>query len=330
MTTTVNPLDLLSLLELPGVGRKTAQRLLGSQPPSHFSEDYWQELVASSKNLPRLTLPEWRKFERARDAMTERIEKCDALGLRLLTFWDEDFPEELRVIPDAPLILYVKGNASILRHSLRFAVIGTREPSEYGTRWERRACEVLVEKGVCIVSGLAIGCDSVAHQAAVDFGGPTIAVLANGLDRVYPAQNRELAQRILDGGGALVSEYPPYSKVQRTFFVERDRLQSGLCAGIIVVETDVSGGTMHTVGFAEKQKRRIGVLNHPQKYREAPKSRGNQSILNKRQGVPLFVLDDLLEFIGHPRTLEADAPQGNALESDPAPSGQMDFLGEME
>lgn len=120
------------------------------------------------------------------------------------------------------------------------------------------------ETGATVVSGLAIGCDTAAHSGCLSVHGETIAVLAHGLDRVYPAVNRELVGEILDTGGCLLSEYPPKTRPFPANFVERDELQAGLSDGVIVVETGVKGGTMHTVRFSQEQRKPLACVKHPQ------------------------------------------------------------------
>ena len=150
-----------------------------------------------------------------------------------------------------------------------------------------------------VVSGLALGCDTAAHEGCVQSRGITVAVLAHRVDYVYLATNRKLASSIIDGSGALVSEYAPGTKPRSSYFVERDRVQSAFSLGVIIVETDVEGGTMHTAGFAVKQKRRLACLVHPPKFASAEKARGNQKLIKEADAFPLEKKEDLDAFIAY-------------------------------
>ena len=158
------------------------------------------------------------------------------------------------------------------------AIVGTREPTEYGITAAKRLGALFAESGYTVVSGLANGIDTAAHQGALEVDGLTVAVLASGLDTVYPIKNKELAGAILKNNGALVSEYSWGTMVNRSYFVARDRIQSGLSLGVFVVETGIKGGTMHTVKSCKEQKRSLIVLKHPPYLIGHPKTCGNAQL----------------------------------------------------
>jgi DNA processing protein len=135
------------------------------------------------------------------------------------------------------------------------AVVGTRNPTKTGQRTAFEVSQYLASQGYSIVSGLALGIDTAAHEGALAAMGVTVAVFATPLDKVYPAKNRSLADYVEESGGALVSEWPIGRGTSRQAFVFRDRIQSGLSIAVIPVQTDIEGGTMHTVKYAEKQGR---------------------------------------------------------------------------
>jgi DNA processing protein len=193
----------------------------------------WQSLLTKSQNV-----------------VSEHLKS----GIRPIAVTEDEYPPLLRLIPDPPPVLYAKGNIPLLKVLDAVAVIGTRKPTTGGTKVASKVAGHLASSGFVIVSGLARGIDSAAHRAACD-AGFTIAVLANPLDKVYPAENRELAENIVEGGGTLVAELPKGEPTYRNAFVRRDRIQSGMSLAIIPVQTDVEGGTMHTVRFAEAQHR---------------------------------------------------------------------------
>jgi len=159
---------------------------------------------------------------------------------------------------DIPPIIYYKGDISPINNYRNIAVIGTREPQDYSLEEGQALAKVLGDKEVNIISGLALGCDTAGHKGALESVHKyTVAVLAGGLDKIYPASNKSLANEIILSGGCLLSEDPPTTQPQKWSFAKRDRIQSALSEGIVVIETKIMGGTMITVDFAKKQNRRI-------------------------------------------------------------------------
>jgi len=186
-------------------------------------------------------------------------------GARLLLRDDAEFPALLREIPWQPHALYVRGGE--LTSTPKIAVVGTRKATAAGTEIARRFSKELAEAGVEIVSGLALGIDSVAHEGALQAGGITIAVLACGIDDIYPKQNAGLGQRILASGGAIVSEYPPGSTPLQQRFLERNRITSGLSRAALIVEAPQRSGSLATARFAIEQNREVlivpGMITNP-------------------------------------------------------------------
>lgn len=189
-------------------------------------------------------------IERAYKKAEEIIEYSTKAGIGFLTIYDSEYPDILKKTinekgkPDAPLLLYYRGSLSALEHSA-IAIIGTREPNNDGIKAGKYFGKQFSEQGFNIVSGLAIGCDTCGHEGALEGNGVTTAFLAHGLDTIYPSQNKELSERIIDKGGLLMSEYPVKTQVSRYTLVARDRLQAGLATSTIVIQTGVKGGTMH-------------------------------------------------------------------------------------
>ncbi|HVQ44937.1 MAG TPA: DNA-processing protein DprA [Candidatus Saccharimonadia bacterium] len=164
------------------------------------------------------------------------------------------FPDILRQITEPPRSINVLGT---LPKDSMVAVVGTRRPTAYGERVTYQIAGELAKAGAVIVSGLAIGVDSIAHRAALDAGGRTVAVLAHGLDRIYPPRHRGLAKEILASGGALVSEYDIGTPAHKHHFVERNRLIAGLCAATIVTEAATKSGSLITAHRAAKYNRLV-------------------------------------------------------------------------
>ena len=192
---------------------------------------------------------------RARPAIDPPAELAalERKGVSVVTLADADYPESLRNIPAPPALLYFHGSLAAGDH-LAIAVVGTRKPSRYGLEATRRVVTDLARAGITIVSGMALGIDAAAHQAALDAGGRTLAVLGCGLDVVYPSGHRGLAERIASQG-ALLTEFALGTKPEARNFPIRNRIVSGLCHGTLVVEAGERSGALITAQFALEQNR---------------------------------------------------------------------------
>jgi DNA processing protein len=183
------------------------------------------------------------------------MERLDRAGVRVLTWYDPDYPPNLRQVYNAPPVLYVRGCLD-KRDEWAVAVVGTRRASVYGKEAARMVGTGLAQAGVTVISGLARGIDTVAHRTALDAGGRTVAVLGCGVDVIYPAQNARLAAEIVERG-ALVSEYALGTRPDARNFPPRNRIISGLTLGTVVVEADLGSGALITAGFAAEQGREV-------------------------------------------------------------------------
>lgn len=288
---------LMALMKVKGVGRRGALRLIvhcakGMNPTS------LHEALVGVRGLGNVAHQIYDSWPHATDQFYEHTE----MGIRPVGFFDDAYPARLRAIPDPPAVLFVKGNSAGLHAPKALAVVGTREPTAFGATVARRSAASASAAGFVIVSGLAHGCDTFGHEGCLEADGTGVVVLAQGLDRVYPAANRQLADRLLDGGGCLVSEYPVGTAPVRAAFVERDRIQSGLSDAVLVIETDVRGGTMHTVRFCLEQGRALACIDHPPSWRAEEKTQGNQKLIAERVAVPIAdgeALRGFLESIKH-------------------------------
>jgi DNA processing protein len=186
------------------------------------------------------------------DLILRRVEQ---LGLQVLTWDSPDYPRNLLSIAQSPPVLYVKGTLTPA-DEWAVAMVGTRHASAYGREVARELAAQLAASGVTVVSGLARGIDGVAHQAALDAGGRTIAVLGSGLDELYPPEHRQLAEAVVHSG-ALVSDYPPGTKPESVNFPPRNRIISGLSKGAVIVEAGESSGALITADFAAEQGRDV-------------------------------------------------------------------------
>ena len=177
------------------------------------------------------------------------------LGARLVTPVDGDYPEPLKNIYDPPLCLYVRGTLE-KKDAQALAIVGTRRASHYGAAQADRLAYQVSKAGFAVVSGLARGIDTVAHKAALKAGGRTLAVLGGAMDKLYPPENRELAEEIV-AHGALISEFPLGREPDRTTFPYRNRVVSGLSKGVLVVEAGMDSGAMNTAEQALEQGRSV-------------------------------------------------------------------------
>jgi DNA processing protein len=175
--------------------------------------------------------------------------------VRAFTWLDADFPASLRDIPQSPPVLFVRG-ACGPQFEQAVAVVGTRHVTPYGRQACEHFCEALAAAGVAIISGLARGVDGIAHRVALEHGAPTVAVLAGGVDQVYPRENAGLADRIL-AQGCLVSEYPAGIPARPDYFPRRNRIVSGLARAALIVEAGEGSGALHTANWAFEQGRDV-------------------------------------------------------------------------
>lgn len=285
----------LFLMQLKGMSRKTIYRYFHLSSGEYSLQDIQMMIKEASLDATKITVPNMAALQDAFDKYNSIMEQSAKLNIRITSYLDKNFPDKLRKISDPPAILYTLGNMECMNEKA-IAVIGTREPTEYGAKIADNLGYVLGRDGYTVVSGLAYGCDKFGHMGCLRAGGKTVAVMAGGLDKVYPAIHRELAEEIVASGGCLVSEYPVKSKTYQNFFVERDRLQSGLSEGIIVVETGVKGGTWHTVQYAKDYNREVGCYKHPAKYLKEDKTQGNLKLLQSDETFSIGNNDDLYKF----------------------------------
>ncbi len=216
----------------------------------------------------------------------------DRLGIRALHLRHPEYPARLAETPLAPSVIYLKGRM-LATDEHAIAVVGSRDATPYGFEMTRRLSYDLARAGVTIVSGLARGIDSASHKAALEAGGRTIAVLGSGLDRIYPQRSVPIAEKIVQDG-ALLTEYPPGVSALPQHFPRRNRVISGLCQGVLVVEAAFKSGAMLTVNWALEQNRDVFAVPGSAL---SDKSKGTNWLI--QQGAKLTAsVDDILEELG--------------------------------
>lgn len=315
---------LLVLNGLPYVGPVLLRRLLDA-----FGDDPLEILSGTFEQLTRVrgvgsetanTLRHWEKYF---DLEGEK-KRIAQHGVVFVNRGHESYPGLLGAMHDPPIGLYWRGEYRIERPCV--AIVGTRQPSIYGLRMARQFAAELAGLGFCVVSGMARGIDSAAHEGALAGGGPTVAVLGCGLDIIYPPENKELYDRIV-GQGAVVSEFPFGRRVDRQTFPMRNRVVAGMCEGVIVVETAAAGGSMITARFAGEQGRMLMVL--PGRIDQSQALGCLQLI---RDGATLVrSVDDVLEELryerrGQSRTGSGDVPKEPVPELSKEEQAVMDNL----
>ena len=173
-----------------------------------------------------------------------------------LEYDDKEFPYRLRNIINPPKQLYVNGNKEILNNNL-IAVVGSRANTEYGKKWCEKICMDLLKYNINIVSGMALGIDSIAHRTSILEGIPTVAVLPSGLNNIYPKNHLELYNNIISEGGVVISEYEPNANASSKNFIERNRIVAGLSIGVLVVEAAHRSGTSITARIAKEHGKNV-------------------------------------------------------------------------
>ncbi|HKK05920.1 MAG TPA: DNA-processing protein DprA [Gammaproteobacteria bacterium] len=281
--------DWLALLRVPGIGPAAVQRLLGAglTPRAALGqpEAAARTLGLNPAGQAALSAPDWPRVERDL-AWLEHSE------VQALTLHDARYPPLLREIHDPPPLLFVRGDPTCLLWP-QLALVGSRNPSHAGRRTAHAFAHHLAGAGLAITSGLALGVDAAGHEGALDAGGVTVAVAGTGLDAIYPARHRPLADRIVERG-ALVSEFPPGTPPSPANFPRRNRIISGLSLGTLVVEAALRSGSLITARLAMEQGREVfaipGSIHNPL-------ARGCHALI--RQGAKLVETGaDIMEELG--------------------------------
>jgi DNA processing protein len=280
--------DWLRLTLIPGIGGETQRKLLTAfgLPETIFSAGREALTSIVGDKAARLLLD-----TDNHPAVEQALVWSDAPGQHLVCLADPDYPQTLLQIPDPPTLLYVRGRLDLL-NSAALAMIGSRNPTPQGSQNAERFSAALAQAGLTVTSGLALGIDAAAHRGALTASGNTVAFIGTGIDRIYPATNRQLAIEIA-ARGSIISEFPLGTPPVAANFPRRNRLIAGLSLGALVVEATVDSGSLITARLASEQGREVfaipGSIHSPQ-------SRGCHKLI--KQGAKLVetvqdVLDEL-------------------------------------
>lgn len=289
----MDALGLIALQRLRGIGAKRTLSVLSETPESGQEFERFVD-----RRFPGRTPQE---CSRAWSEACQILQRCDKLGVHAIPACDHvNYPARLHVLGrDRPPVIYVKGTLNAANSEPGVvAIVGTRKPTENGVKAAISFGSFAALHGIPVVSGLAYGCDYHAHAGCLDQQGIAVAVLAHGLDTVYPPEHLGLAEEIVQNGGCLVSEYPPGTRASRWNFVHRDRLQSALSDLVIVIQTGIRGGTLHTVRAAQNQDRQVVCVRPSRSDSDTIQVAGNFRIV--REGVANWIeqAPEMLSLLG--------------------------------
>lgn len=294
--------ELVALSLVPQLGAHRIRLLLNAAGhPQDIFRMSWRELQAIDGIGPTIA-GEILKFNQW-EHVDQILEDTEEIGARMITCENEAYPRLLKEIFDPPILLWVKGDLDVLNTS-GIAVIGTRRASRYGLKVAEHFTKALVERGITIVSGLAFGIDALAHQTTIDAGGKTIAVLGSGIDNIYPRKHTRMAREIAEGGGAVISEFPPGTNPDAGNFPVRNRIVSGLSLGTLVVESGIKGGSMITARSALDQNREVFAIPHPL---WNGNGEGCNIIIKRGWGKLVQTVEDVLSEVAVPQKVSAVA-----------------------
>ena len=277
------------LSKIEGLGSKKLQILLQKYKTPKCIWNKSKEELMTNENIGEKTVNEILNPS-LRIGLQEEQKNMKKLNIDIITINDKQYPKKLKNIYDPPIILYYKGNKQIL-NEFAIGVIGCRNCTKYGEMVAKKISYSLSKKNVNIISGLARGIDTFSHIGTLKAKGKTIAVVGNGLDNIYPYENKKIAEEIVNKNGLILSEYPIGTKPNRNNFPARNRIISALSDGIVVVEAKQKSGTLITVDFALEQGKNVYVV--PGNI-DSENSKGTNDLI--KQGAKLITcLDDILE-----------------------------------
>ncbi len=294
------------LSSIQGVGAAQFYQLINEYGEPGY---VWDQLILAKRLLTPAVYKHLQKA-RSRDYLDELFGMMEETGTTAFIQMDDDYPDRLRSIQDAPPTLFLRGNRDALNAERMFAIVGSRRVTVDGARFTETIAERLAGNGVTIVSGLALGADRKAHEGCLNGASPTVAVLASGPEIIYPRENKDVAQRILEEGGALVSEYRPGVKPATHHFPARNRIISGLADGVLMTEGTARSGAMITMSYARAQNRPRFAM--PGSVYAAANEGPNRLLVEG--ALACLGEDQVLDYFGWKRVNEPEAMAADALD----------------
>ncbi len=278
---------ILSLQQVHGLGTRRIRAILNTFPDVTNWADLLTCNLRSVEGISNTLLDRFSTVDPGENSKI--LDLTHAMGARFIHYWADDYPEQLKVLYDAPVALYVRGAGQIDESYL--GVVGTRKPTEYGRACTKLLAQELVAAGLGIVSGFARGIDTLAHRTALEIGGRTIAVMGCGVDVVYPSENHRVYQTLLESG-LIISEYPPGTNPDGHHFPQRNRIISGLSMGTLVVEAGQGSGALITAFHSLDIGREVFAVPGPI---DSPKSAGCNQLINRGAKLVMKIEDILAE-----------------------------------
>lgn len=217
------------------------------------------------------------------------VEQSRKLGIKIIPYNSKYYPKQLKLIPDPPALIYIKGSYITKSDEKSLGCVGSRKVTNFGATSSNLLVSALTKENFTIISGLASGIDSYCHNACLNNGGKTIAVLAHGLDQIYPKESTDLAEKILVSGGCLISEYPIGTKIEKHRFVKRNRIIAALSQAVIIFESKEKSGSMHTVNYALQYNKKVFC---PQPTSDGESIKGLSYLINNHLAQPLKTRND--------------------------------------
>ena len=280
----------IALTMIPGIGDVHAKNLLNcfQTPKEIFNAP--KRLLEKVEGIGAIKAKKIKAFEDF-SKCEEEIKFIERFKIKPLFFKDKDYPKRLNHCYDSPIMLYYKGTAD-LNSSKILSVVGTRKNSSYG----KEVCEHFIKslhKDILVVSGLAYGIDTIAHKCALKYNIPTVGVIAHGLNRIYPSENKTLAKQMVNNGG-LLTDFCSFSKPDRENFPKRNRIIAGICDSILVIESGYKGGSMITAEIANSYNK--DVFSVPGKITDE-KSEGSNYLIRKNMANLTTSPEQIIEFM---------------------------------
>lgn len=295
---------ILFLQNVDGIGDGTIRKLILNNCFKNFSPRTLEEMLTFLKQnkscftkktvIDNLTLNDLKK---ANERCNLLENQCASFGVKYISFFNEFYPPKFKMMAnmkscDFPVILFYLGNIHLLNAQKMCAIIGTRKPSHNAKSLCAAIAKKMSEKGYVVISGLAEGCDTIAHIGCIEADGKTIAIVGTGLDTTFPKSNKELQERIIKTGGLVISEYPIGFKGAAYSFVQRDRLQASLADIVIPIQTSLTGGTMHAAKACVEKYNNSLIVVSPSLVSDGDSS-GNNHLIKEYFAKPINNLSDI-------------------------------------
>lgn len=263
-----------SISDIPGIGPAKAKKILDSL--SSYDLDHIYSTIIKVTPSAKIDSQLWKSISSRAEVKILQILETE---ISIIPYLSESYPSQLKDLNNPPINLYIDGDRDSIMGDKNIAIIGTRNPDKYIEDLAPDFCQYISKKASCIVSGLAIGCDAIAHQSCIKSNKATAAILPCGIDQIYPKKNADLAEDIKASGGCLISEYEPGVKPQKSYFIARDRIQAGLSHAVVLLQSTEDGGSMHAIRTMQGLKRHISAISAPLDQSTSHQWSGNRQLI---------------------------------------------------